>query len=89
MPGAYTDGNTDGAEIAVELQPAAGAAHTIFKRWLQPKTVPADRGMQRFDVTLPAIQAGTRLMIRTLTGPRDDGSWDWTYLADIRLENTP
>lgn len=89
MPGAYTDGNTDGAEIVVELQPAAGAARTIFKRWLQPKTVPADRGTQRFDVTLPAIQAGTRLMIRTLTGPRDDGSWDWTYLADIRLENTP
>ena len=86
MPGAYTEGSTDGAEFIVELQRANQPSEVLFRRWLQPKTVAADRGAQTFDVPLSAAGPGARLTLRTTAGPHNDPSWDWTYVGEIRLQ---
>ncbi len=89
IPGSYIEGNTDGVEFIVEVQRPDGAIDGIFRRWLRPKTITTDRGAQSFEVPLPPQPAGARLVVRTAPGPHGDASWDWSYLADFRLENLP
>lgn len=84
--GAYTEGNTDGAEFVVELEHPDGRRQELLRRWLRPKTVPADQGKQLFSVSLPTHLAGTRLHLRTLGGPAGNLAWDWTYLASLVLQ---
>jgi hypothetical protein len=83
--GAYTQGNTDGAEFVVTLRQANGHSRELLRRWLRPKTVPADRGRQAFSVTLPQHAAGDHLEVRTTGGPNGDLAWDWTYLDGLEL----
>ncbi|MEO6003596.1 MAG: hypothetical protein ABIZ04_05630 [Opitutus sp.] len=89
MPGAYLEGNTDGAEFVVELIETGQASKTIYARMVTPKTVVADRGTQTFDIPLPAYQAGSKLKVRTSVGPHHDASWDWTYVAEVRFSGSP
>jgi hypothetical protein len=86
IPGAYTEGNTDGVEFVVEAQPPGGAIASLYRRMLRPKSVPADRGTQSFEINLPTLPPGTRLDVRADPGPKGDESWDWSYVADVRLE---
>ena len=83
-PAAYTGANqTDGVEIIIEhISP--GGRHTIlWHRTLDPVHQPADRGLQPFSVTLPGQG---RLLLRNLTGPKQDPSFDWTLWAGLHFE---
>jgi len=85
LEGAYTQGDTDGAEFVVELTTADGRTTELLRRWLRPKTVIADRGLQAFAVSLPAHAAGDRLKLSILGGPAGNIAWDWTYLDGLDL----
>ncbi len=86
MEGSYTHGaKTDGAEFIVECLRPDGSVETVFRRWLQPLTVPADRGDQTMHARLPPQPAGTRLRLRITVGPNGDNAWDWVYLTGFDL----
>ena len=84
--GAYTGvGHTDGVDFTVSLEGADGRIVPRWKRYLDPVAAPADRGIQHFDIALPAGAKG-RLLIGTGAGPADDNRWDWAYLSSVRFE---
>jgi hypothetical protein len=84
-PEAYTRGSTDGVEFLVELERPGQAPQIVFRRWLQPLAVPADRGTQTQRVVLPPFPAGAMLSLRTSPGPANNTAWDWGYFSGIRL----
>jgi hypothetical protein len=87
LPGAYTQGgNSDGADFIVEFQLPDGSIRPVFRRTLNPRDNPADRGTINFEVPLPDRPAGTQLMVATGPGPSGSNAWDWTYLEHLNLE---
>jgi hypothetical protein len=81
---AYEEENaTDGAEFIVEWIDAKEQTRTLFKRYLKPRDVPADRGEQTFKIDLP-IGPG-RLLMRTTAGPANNIAFDWTYWTDVKF----
>lgn len=89
--GAHAPGNgspTDGAEFLVRWRAPDGREEIIFRRLLRPRENPADRGLQAFQVVLPATVGG-ELEFVTAPGPADDSASDWTFWSDLLLENSP
>jgi hypothetical protein len=86
-PDAYLGGKTDGVEFVVEYAPSdpAQTPSTLYHRLLEPVTVAADRGIQRFRVELPAGARG-QLVLRTLPGPAGRYDWDWAGWSDVSFE---
>ena len=80
-PRAYTEGNSDGADIIVELQRTNEPARLVFRRHLDPLNNRADRGTLTTRVMLPPFEPGTKLVVRTETGPSPNDTWDWVYLG--------
>lgn len=88
-PRAYSEGNSDGADLIAELRPPGGPPLEIFRHRLDPARVPADRGPQRARVALPPFPAGTDLVVRTTPGAADDTAWDWVYVRKVALLRSP
>lgn len=87
MPQAYDPGKTDGVEFIVEVLPPSGPAITLFRNYLQPVSRPEHRGMQRARVYLPPkLPAGSRLRLRTETGPDRNGAWDQSYITRLQIK---
>ncbi len=87
-PAAYTQGDTNGAEITIEFVPPAGSPEIVFRRMLDPKASSGDRGMLRGRVRLPSSVAGASLHIRSLPGPYNNNAWDWVFLTAPRFSRT-
>lgn len=87
-PGAYTLGDTNGAEITIEIAPPAGPPQIIFRRMLDPKVSRDDRGLLRGRVKLPPSVPGSSLHVRTLPGPYNNNAWDWVFLTAPRFART-
>lgn len=87
-PAAYTQGDTNGAEITIEFVPPAGSPEIIFRRMLDPKASSGDRGVLRGRVRLPTSVAGASLHIRSLPGPYNNNAWDWVFLTAPRFSRT-
>jgi hypothetical protein len=68
-------------EFIAECLRPDGSVETVFRRWLQPLTVPADRGDQVMHAPLPARPAGSRLRLRVTVGPNWNNAWDWAYMT--------
>lgn len=85
-PEAYERGTTNGVDFIVEIRGPGGAVQPVFRRRLQPREVPADRGDHEVSVSLPIFAAGSRLVLRTEPGEYQDASWDWAYVGRIQLE---
>ena len=82
--GAYNDqGDPDGAEFSVDAASATGAGQVVWRRNIEPKTTPAERGLQRIEVALPAETV--RVVLRTTPGPQGKGDWDWTYWTQLEF----
>jgi hypothetical protein len=71
---------SDGVAAIVEFVDPQGNIDLLYQRTIDPNRNPSDRGMIRARVELPR-RAG-RLVIRMTTGPKNDSSYDWSYLAD-------
>ncbi len=87
LSGAYTGANhSDGVDVTVELRTAKGAVERVFRRRLDPRSTPADRGDQTCEVALPPLAPGTQLILSLGPGPAGDASWDWSYLSSVRWQ---
>lgn len=85
-PEAYAASNTaptDGAEFIVDWVEPTGVRKNLFRRLLNPREVPADRGEQPFEVRLPG-RAG-RLELIVSPGPTGNAACDWTYWSELLL----
>lgn len=88
-PRAYLEGNGDGTDFVVSLQPEPGVTFPIFQRRLDPTHRLRDRGVVSIRVPLPPVTPGTKLLLRTTPGPRNDNAWDWAYLASASVLRSP
>lgn len=87
LPGAYTGGGkTDGVGFTVFVQSPGGERRQIWSRLLDPTHQPADRGSLDVTVPLPALPAGTQLVLVTDVGPNGDRGWDQSYIEQARFE---
>jgi len=85
-PGSYTGGgDTDGVEFEFTLQNPGGAPTVVFYRYLQPLTVPADRGPQRAEIALDA-RPGAVVIARTKPGPAGHANFDWAFWRRIEIK---
>jgi len=86
IPEAYAHaGMTDGVEFVVSERQPNGTDTVIFRRLLDPYATPGDRGRQVLDLALPHPVTG-ELSFRTLPGPNNNTSYDWSYWGAIKLE---
>jgi hypothetical protein len=81
---AYADerGNrqSDGIGAVVEFIDEEGNTELLYQRVIDPHRQSSDRGIIRARVGLPGRPG--RLVVRLTTGPKNDSSFDWSYLAD-------
>ncbi len=85
LPGAYqrTNGVTSGVELLVAREGPGGARQPIFRRLLQPATVPGDRGTQQ--AVLPCRgPPGDTLVFSTR--PNGNPNFDWAYTVRIEVK---
>lgn len=87
LPGAYTDGQTDGAEFTVKLVGDFPKDDMVlFSRHLTPTSDPSHRGRQSADIALPAPTQGySRVLVSIDPGPQENAAWDWAYLSHLEL----
>lgn len=78
---------TDGAEFIIEHVAAGGERTQLFQRYLNPATKAEDRGLQYFDLDLPA--GGGQIEFRVNVGPYGSNAYDWSYWYDLRFGLTP
>jgi hypothetical protein len=88
-PEAYERGDSNGAEVMVELVSFTSASRRIYRRLLDPNRQPADRGPQTAKITLPPFSPGTHLVLRTGPGDHNNNAWDWVYLASLQFRRSP
>lgn len=85
-PVAYEQGTTNGADLILEVV-ASGRRNEIFRRRLDPKKNPADRGPQNAIVPLSQpLDRNARIVVRTEPGESGNAAWDWIYLASLHFE---
>lgn len=91
-PAAYADDHptpTDGAEFRVERVTGDGTRRVLYRRLLDPRQRPEDRGVQSFAVHLGGAGGdGERLELVITTGPMGSAAADWTFWSDLRLETS-
>lgn len=84
MPQTYTgDGKTNGGVFTVYWSNGL-ARKDLFRRYLNPLTIIADRGLQPFKVDLSGIGGGS-IYLQVEPGPYNDLGWDWTGWTDIYI----
>lgn len=88
--GAYTgtpDKATDGAVFIISAVWPDGQKRALLRRELRPTTETADRGVQRFELALGGLPAGTVLEFVAEPGPSGSASFDWTYWRELGFES--
>lgn len=88
-PAAYAanyDAPTDGAEFIVDWVGTDGARKNLFRRRLNPREEPADRGEQAFEARLPGRAGQIELIITP--GPAGNAASDWTYWSELLLTDS-
>ncbi|HET7536354.1 MAG TPA: hypothetical protein VFJ90_07865, partial [Candidatus Didemnitutus sp.] len=84
-PAVFTQGEGDGTDFILEVREPNKAPREIFRERLDPAHRPADRELHSARVTLPPVNAGSRLVLRTDPGKAGDGSWDWSFVTNFEL----
>jgi hypothetical protein len=64
---------------------ANGTEKPIFRRFLNPESVAGDRGIQSLDIPVPN-EAADEIVFRTLPGPSNNASYDWSYWGRIKIQ---
>ncbi len=84
-PRAYLEGETNGAELRVELHSPGQQARLLFTRSFDPKRTPTDRGLLAGHTELPSLPAGSQLVVRALPGEFNNSAWDWVFVTELRF----
>ncbi|HEX6812066.1 MAG TPA: hypothetical protein VF384_10625 [Planctomycetota bacterium] len=79
------DGATDGVTFRALLLVAGEGERELFRRHLDPKNAPDDRGFQSLDLVLQD-HLGGELVLETLPGPAGDTRWDFAFWADVVIQ---
>jgi hypothetical protein len=82
MAAAYGQGTTNGAGVTVTLR-REGVSRIIFRRALDPRGNPGDRGVQQADLVLPPVARGEQLSLTFDPGAAGDAAWDWLFVSDL------
>jgi hypothetical protein len=91
LPGAYdgtATGFSDGVEFVVSARLPGGTEKVVFRRFLNPHAVAADRGSQALSLPIPETGAGSEIVLRTLPGPSGNASYDWSYWGAIHIDRS-
>ncbi|MEO6568791.1 MAG: hypothetical protein ABIO94_08505, partial [Opitutaceae bacterium] len=88
-PKAYTKGQSNGAELIVELSSPGAPPLPLFRRMLDPNKRVDDRGNLVSNIVLPPFRAGSRLIVRTTPGEFGDNAWDWIYVGAFDWVRSP
>jgi hypothetical protein len=86
--GAYNNppNSTDGAEFVVRFVPADGTPpRELFRRFLNPRDVSADRGTHAFSIELPPAGRGDIEFVVS-PGPHGSDAFDWAYWSTPMFE---
>ncbi len=85
LPGAFSGGGgTNGAVFIIQWS-NGGEKREIFRRELNPVSIPEDQIMQKFTVPLDSLEGG-KLFLRIDPGEFGNYAWDWTYWTGIEIK---
>ncbi|OAD22441.1 glycosyl transferase family protein [Candidatus Thiomargarita nelsonii] len=87
LKGAYSADNkypTDGVEFSALLHKKNGHALILFKRFLNPQVVEADRGLQNTTVSFE-IEKDAELVLRTHPGAANNTQCDWSFWNAVQI----
>jgi hypothetical protein len=76
---AYEHSEFDGVQFLVEYHPAQGPVATLLDDWVGPEQPASQRGNRTRFLPLPAGAQG-EVVLRTLPGPRNNGTYDWALI---------
>jgi hypothetical protein len=88
-PKAWTEGRTDGAGIVAELRMPGQPPLEVYHRLIDPRQLPADRGLLSAEIEFPPFPSDTALVVRTTAGPAQDTAWDWVYVKHVWFSHSP
>jgi hypothetical protein len=75
---------SDGALVFVALQ-RGHEVEQLFRRLLDPRSAPEDRGVQPLELEFELLSAGD-LYLRMRTGWNDNATRDWLFWEGVRIE---
>jgi hypothetical protein len=84
-PADYALHSTREMRFTIEIERAGAASEVLFERTLRPGTVEEDRGLQAFDVSLPANLDRAEIVLRASLENASDAP-AFAYWADLRME---
>jgi hypothetical protein len=79
---------TDGLDVAIEFEPTAGRKTLLYRRHLDARYNPGDRGLQKASAELPLNQPG-RINVWFSPGAKSDASSDWAAIKSVRGIGAP
>ncbi|MDM8562761.1 hypothetical protein QUF54_05345, partial [Candidatus Marithioploca araucensis] len=82
LKGAYSAKNkhpTDGVEFSAVIQKNHGEELILFKQFLNPRVVKADRGLQTITTVSFEIEKNAELILRTHPGISNNMQSDWSF----------
>ena len=83
--GAYQNGGRSNGAVFRVVWTDGTDRIVVFSRYLNPRDVPADRGLQHFRAPLTNL-AGGQLRLEVDPGPYNDNGWDWTAWTGIEIK---
>lgn len=89
--GAYAADNpspSDGAEFIIRHVSGQDSPTEYFRRLIEPLRNSEDVGEQAFNIDIPSTNDGDTIELEITNGPAGDGSSDWTYWSDIKLQTS-
>lgn len=88
LKGAYspeTEFPTDGVEFSAVTIDQNGQESVLFKRFLNPRLVAQDRGLQNFMIVSFETENNAELILRT--NPGTNANSDWSFWNAIKIDN--
>jgi hypothetical protein len=79
---------TDGIDVSVHFENAAGQNQVLFNRHLDARAYAGDQGLQKQKVLLPLNEPG-RITLWISPGKESDASADWAYVKSVRGMGAP
>lgn len=76
----------DGVEFSILLKEEQKPEQVLFKRFLNPRLLEPDRGMQTLPGISFAVEKEATLLLLTQPGPANDAQCDWSFWKGIRID---
>jgi MFS family permease len=77
---------TDGVEFSAIIQNKNGQESVLFKRFLNPRLLAQDRGLQNFIISSFETENNAELVLRTHPGAANNTNSDWSFWNAIKID---